>query len=305
MILTKDPSTGRYILRVDSSIYKEMDCLRYIMLKLIQGYQQPSTGKSPVMEYGTAGHKFLEARYRGLPFEKQLEAATTHFSDPAILTPDGEWRNMGHLVSTLVGYDSFYNKNGDMLEAKDLEKRFTLPFFKTDLVEVLLCGTVDMRGDYCNQRVICDNKFTSAWNTYEYFAEYDLSPQLMIYKYVMDMIFGEDHGCMINGIFINKTKPATFKRSEVIRFSPEQVANLMSDFRLKVQIIVGNLEDMIRTGTLAGFKPNYCACIKRYGEKAIPCMFKLACTQPSFDEALSMAEAIFEKKEYNPETHQL
>lgn len=306
MILTKDPTTGRYILRVDSSIYKEMNCSRYIMMKLIQGYQQGSEEKSAVMEYGTAGHKFLQARYEGKSFEEQLRLATEHFANPAISVPENEWRNMGHLVNTLVGYDTFYRTNGDLLEANHVEHRFTLPFFKTPRVEVLLCGTVDLDGSYNGQDVISDNKFTSAWNYTEYFGEYDLSPQLMIYKHVMDNLHGKDYGCMINGIFINKSRAANYKRSDIIRYSPEQVAFLMADFRSKVEEIVTNIEATLDGKPLAEvFKPNYCACQKRYGEKAIPCAYVWVCRQPEFTEALAMADSVFEKKEYNPELHQL
>jgi len=309
MILTKDPTSGRYILKVDASIYKEMDCARYIMLKLIYGFQQPSAGKNPVMEYGTAGHKFLQARYEGKPFDEQLQLATTHFSQPEIVVSETDWRNMGHLVGTLVGYDTFYKQNGELLKVSKCEHRFTLPFFKTDLVEVLLCGTVDLIGTWQGQPVIVDHKFTSAWNQYEYLAEYDLSPQLMIYKSVVDRLYGVSHGCMVNGIFISAKAPAKFKRSDPIQFSEEQITGLLADFKMKVMTIVSGLEDMIRnpgaSDSTKTFKPNYCACIKRYGEKASPCNYTMLCKQPSFAESVAMAESCFEMKEYDPTTHQL
>lgn len=304
MILEQDKTTGRYVMRVDSSLYRETDCLRYVFFKLIQGLTQPSGGsKNPVMEYGTAGHKFLQARYDGKSFEEQLSVAHKHFSDPAIAVTDNEWRNIGHLTNTLVAYDLFYRTNGDLLSATSTELRFAFPFFKTSRVEVVLCGTIDLVGLFNKQPVIADHKFTSAWSVYEYLAEYDLSPQLMIYKWIYDKMFGTNVGCMINGIFIGKAKPVKFQRSDIITFSEAQMANLEAHLTSKVATIVEMFEKYL-DGQLT-FPPNYCACIKRYGEKASPCAYTMLCKQPSVEDGLSIADSMFVKKAYDPMTHQL
>jgi hypothetical protein len=307
MQIEHDPQTGRYILRIDSSLYKEADCMRYIFLKLIQGLTPHSGGtKNPVTEYGTAGHKFLQARYDGKTFEQQLAVAHAHFSDPLIAVADNEWRNIGHLTNTLIAYDMFYRTNGDTLKATHTELRFAYPFIKTDLVEVILCGTVDLVGTYMGQPVIADHKFTSSWNAWEFLAEFDLSPQLMIYKWVHDKMFGTNVGCMINGIFIGKAKPATFKRSDVINFSEQQIGNLINHLTGKINQIVADLEQHIKNPQRQDlFPPNYCACVKRYGEKASPCMFTFVCKQPDLQEGLSVADSMFEHKVYDPAKFQL
>ena len=308
MMLERDAVTGKYILRIDASLYKETDCLRYVLYKLIYGYSTNSgmVTKEAKMEYGTAGHKFLQARYDGKSLEEQLAAAHEHFSDPSIVVADSEWRNIGHLTNTLVTYDMYYKQNGDHITPTATEQRFMYPFYKTDKVEVLVCGTADLRGEYFQQgAAIIDHKFTAAWNKYEYLGEYDLSVQLMLYKWICDKLFNADHGCMINGIFISKVKPASFMRSDLLRFSSEQIGCMVAHLRSKVIAIVEALEYMLAYNSDELFTPNYCACIKRYGEKASPCAYTMLCKQPRMEEAIAIADSMFEKKSYNPMLFQL
>lgn len=305
MKLEKDEKTGKYIMRIDASLFRESDCLRFVMFKLIQGYSVPSSGgKDCKLEYGTAFHKGLQARAEGKTLDEQLKRVTDHFSQPEIVVPDNEWRNMGHLVNTYVQYDTFYKTNGDLLVPKRAELRFAYPFYNTARCEVILCGTIDLAAEYMGAKIIVDHKTTSAWNADEYLAEYDLSPQLMIYKWIYDTLFSSDVGCMINGVFLSKKKPAMFKRSGVINYSKPQMINLIDSLLDKTKAIVSRFESMLDSGDLTRFEPNYCACVKRYGEKASPCIYSIICKQPYWEEGLSIAESMFEKKMYNPELFQ-
>ena len=303
MILEIDQATGRIVVRIDASLHKDSDCLRYVFFKLVQGYTPASqvTGevqetKNPAMEYGTAFHKGLQARAQGKSFDEQLRAVTDHFTQPSIVVPENEWRNIGHLVATYVAYDTYYKSSGDLLIPKHAELRFAYPFYKTEKTEIVLCGTIDLVAEYCGRLVISDTKTTSAWNSDQYLAEYDLSPQLMIYKWVYDKLNGTDVGCMINGIFLSKTKSATFKRSEVISFSQEQIGNMIGRLDCFAQKLVERIED----SRPESFEPNYNCCIKRYGEKAIVCPYAILCKQPTLADGVGLAEALFSKKVYNP-----
>lgn len=309
MVIEHDSVSGKYIFRIDPSVYKEMDCLRYIFYKLVQGYSLGSVTKNPILEYGTAGHKFLQARFDGKSFEEQLAAAHTHFGQPDIIVPENEWRNIGHLTNTLVNYDLHEKTYGTPLTGVATEMRFMYPFYRTDKVEVLICGTVDLRAiDRQQGPVIVDHKFTSAWNKDEYFREYDLSVQLMIYKWICDKLFDLDYGCMINGIFISKTKPASFQRSDVFRYSPYQIQGCMNHLMGKVVEIVRGFEVLLANPAIdldTVFPPNYCACVKRYGEKASPCIYTMVCKQPTSEEMNNAAKAMFEQKRYDPMLFQL
>ena len=303
MILEIDPETRRTVARIDASLYKDSDCLRYVFFKLVQGYTPASqvTGgvkdtKDLPMEYGTAFHKGLQARAQGKSFDEQLRAVTDHFTQPSIVVPENEWRNIGHLVATYVAYDTYYKSHSDLLIPKHAELRFAYPFYKTEKTEIVLCGTIDLVAEYCGRLVISDTKTTSVWNSDQYLAEYDLSPQLMIYKWVYDKLNGTDVGCMINGIFISKTKFATFKRSEVMSFSQEQIGYMITN----LELFATQLAALIEIDHPESFIPNYNCCIKRYGEKAIVCPFAILCKQPTLKEGLELAEALFSRKVYNP-----
>lgn len=310
-MLEKDPVSGKYIMRVDASLYKETDCLRFVWYKLIKGLTTGHTGvKNPVTEYGTAFHKGLQLRAEGASVEEQLKVVTTHFGQPEIAFSDKEWRTMGHLVNTYVAYDMTYKifdqlkpvvRNGITL----VEQRFMFPFYKTDRVEVLLCGTIDLIAEYMGQLVVADHKTTSAWNVEEYLGEYDLSPQLMIYKWIYDTLNGTDCGAIINGIFIGSRKPAVFKRSDLIRFSPTHVENCISNLRDKVVTIVKSFEHYLDTNSNALFTANYCQCVRRFGEKSSPCTFKPLCQQLTDEDAECMTNSLFEAKVYDPMQWQL
>lgn len=306
MMLERDSVSGRYIMRIDASLYKESDCARFIKYKLIDGLVSNGTGlKNPVTEYGTAFHKGLQARAQGATLERQLELVTGHFGQPSIVCGDREWRNMGHLVATYVAYDSTYKvfdplkvitKNGVAL----VEQRFMYPFYKTELVEVLLCGTIDMIAEFYGETVIVDHKTTSAWNIREYLAEYDLSPQLMIYKWVYDQLNGTAVGAVINGIFLGSKTPAKFERSDVIRFSERQVENCLASLMAMVKRTVSEFEQQLVEPKPTLFLPNYCQCSKRFGEKISVCQFKLACQQQTVEDEQCVIDSQFERATYNP-----
>lgn len=305
-MLEKDDKSGKHIMRIDASLYKESDCEQFVRYKLIEGLVAggvPSTNdeaptKDAAMEYGTAFHKGLQARAEGKDINEQLKIVTTHFSQPGIFFKPKEWRNIGHLVSTYVGYDSAYKQFDQLVpivrDGKVLvEQRFMFPFYKTEKTEVLLCGTIDMIATIHGMTVIVDHKTTGAWDVDEYMNEYILSPQLMIYKWVYDRLHNTDAGCVINGVFIGGKKPAVFRRSDIIMFSPEQVGNCIAHVTARVKRTVESFESG------EPVIPNYTQCVKKYGDKAKPCQFMLLCQQRTAGDR-EFALSNYGAKVYNP-----
>lgn len=314
MLLEHDPISGRYILRIDASAYKESDCLEYVRLKIIEGYTPPTgDGNNPmklgVLEYGTAFHKGLQLRAQGAPFSDQLQAVTTHYSQPDIYIPDSDFRKIGHLANCYFQYDQFWTKEGDLIipikhgDKALAEYRFMYPFYRTDKVEVLLCGTIDLIATYVGQPVIVDHKTTAAWDSRSYLDEYYLSPQLMTYKWVYDKLTGGDVGCVVNGIFLAKDNRNKFKRSDLIQFSDWQVSQHMNHMTSRVVQIVGLIEYNL-THDIIDWPRNYCCCVKRYGEKSSPCAFTNVCRAANPRDAQTILDSGFERKMYNPMTHQ-
>lgn len=311
MLLEKDPVSGKFILRYDASAYKDSDCLQYTKLRIIDGYC--GEGKDFKMEYGTAAHKALQLKYSGASIDEQLKIATQHFTQPDITVPETEWRNVGHLVSMLLGYDSHYKRFGETLKPVTvdnkplLEMRFAYPFYNTPTVEVLLCGTIDMVADYAGHvRCIVDHKTTAAWNEQDYLKEYELSPQLMIYKYIYDILFKADVACCINGIFLKKTGLNSFKRSDpLIRYSQWQISQMLEHLTERVKKIVTTFDRFMNTG-VDEFTRNFTCCHKHFNDYAVfPCMFSHACKCSNPDDAKTVLDTYYARKKYDPATHQL
>lgn len=309
MFLQKDPVSGKYIIRIDASLYSVSNCYRFVFLRLFEGLC--GEGKDFKMEYGTAFHKGLALRAEGKSLDLQLAATIEHFSQPDIIVPENEWRNAGHLMGCYIQYDTYYKKNGDLLipvkgsDGKVLvEQKFAYPFYKTDRVEVLLCGTIDLIADYIGQRVIVDHKTTSAWPD-TYLGEYNLSSQLMIYKYIYDKLFGTDVGCMINGVFLNKSNKNQFKRTEpVLRFSTWQIDNVITHLHNRTKDIVSRFEYYLDKG-INLFEHNYTQCTKHFNEFTVSkCMMSSICQCATPEDASSVADTFYQRSIYDPSQFQ-
>lgn len=303
-----DEQTKRYILHFDASLYNESNCLRKVYFKLIRGIGHGD--KDFKIEYGTAFHKALQVYYSGGRVEECVNAAFNHYSQSDIMIPENDWRSLAHLVNCVQQYVKHYNGSDLIkpLQLEDgsfaLERRFSYPLFKTKHVEILLSGTIDFIGTFASQySCFVDHKTTSLTNVDGYLNGYVLSPQLMLYKFMHDKLFGGDIACLINGIFLNRTNKNTFKRSSLITFSKQQIKSFewhLMDTIYEIvnrfeHLLLGNDNDVERL-----FPQNFTCCNEIYGlcEYAPLCM-----TQEDADKEM-LIELNYTKRQYNPLTHQ-
>lgn len=302
LTIQRDPTTGRYILYMDASLYKSTGCLRRVWYTAFRGLRQGD--KDFKMEFGTATHKFLQLHYAGKPLEESMAAATTHYAP--ILVPDSDFRHIGMLVNVCQQYHTCYSRGGDTLRAVDpsttLECKFAYPFYQTDKTEVLLCGTIDMIGMLGSRKVIVDHKTTSLTQVESYLNSYQLSPQLMLYKLIYQRLFNnKDIGCMINGIFLSKSGKTKFERSMIFEYTELQLCKLERHVRSTVVEIVNQFESLLENPTthndpLSRFPENYTCCDEKFGM----CQFSSICSVDSPDDKEAVIGNSFTQKQYNP-----
>lgn len=296
LAIQRDPTSGKYILHVDASLYKVSACSRKVWYTLFRGLRKQ--GKSHIMDFGTAFHKFAQAHYAGIPLEAAMKIATDYFS--TVPVPDGDWRHLGSLVNVIMQYHKQY-AGSDLLRAKDsasLEAKFAYPFYQTDKCEVLLCGTIDMIGSYAGRSVIVDHKTTSITGVETYLNSYQLSPQLMMYKFIYEKLFGVDRdiGCLINGVFLGRTGKNTFQRSEIFDFTPSQMHNFEHHLLDTIMKIVSAFESLEEGLEDVAFLQNFTCCDEKYGQ----CQFTPLCQTDSPDDREMVIANSFTTTEYNP-----
>lgn len=302
---------GKLLILFDASAFSHSDCLRDIYFLIFRGLSNES--KDFKMEYGTAFHKALAAYYNNGSKEQAIQAAITHYSNPEIVIPEEDFRTLDHLINCLMQYWEFYK--GDVVKAvefngqKLIEKKFAIPFYQDDICEILLSGTMDIKTWYYGgQKVIMDHKTTAVSWPQGYLAEYELSPQLMMYKLINDMLFPDDNdgdtiGCVINGIFLAKpavTKGTTnnkFQRSDVFTFRPA----VMAAFRRRLERVViemaAELKKLLDNGGILSdemFPQNFNCCSRKYGM----CGYKELCKNSEFQD--DIIEHSFSLRNYNP-----
>lgn len=302
--IQKSQDGKRHILMFNASLYKSSSCLRKVWYTLFRGLTKDS--KDFKMAFGTATHKFLQAHYEGKDFEQGLKLAVDYYAN--IYVPDGDFRHAGYLASVCMQYKDFYKNGGDMLRVVDsvktLECSFAYPFYQTANVEVLLCGTIDMIAIMGGRKVIVDHKTTSVTQVDTYLNSYQLSPQLMVYKYIYQKLFkGEDVGCLINGIFLSKTGKTKFQRSMIFEYTPNQLEILQHHLIQTVEHIVSNFEAALNLWEknpdyriMQLFTPNYTCCDEKFGM----CQFAPVCMTDSDEDKESIISNEFVTKIYNP-----
>ena len=292
---------GRYIIKLDASLYSNSSCLRKLYYTGIRGLR--TEGRDFKMEYGTAFHKAMQVWYATKNKEDALDIAIKHYSDPTIHIPETDWRDIGHLVATLTQYFKHYKADGlevaHINEKPLLEQRFAVPY-TTDkrLVDVILCGTIDMIGTLNGMPVICDHKTTSMASPDNYLAAYNLSPQLMFYTYIYHKLFpDEKRGSIINGIFLSRTGKTKFKRSPIIEFTDEMINNFETHLQSIINTLMTGVQKIIKGHSIEEiFSTNFNCCNAKFGI----CKYAPLCTTPGQYNKESIIDTMFETLSYNP-----
>lgn len=303
LTLQRDEATGRYVMLYNASLHKESNCLRKVWFRMLRGLG--SGTKDFKMEYGTAFHKALELYYGG---EKDVavisKVAFQHYANPEIYIPDNDFRSVAHLVNCIMQYVAFWSGECDQLKPivadgkAQLERPFSLPLLRTELVDVLAVGTIDMIATMYGQRIIVDHKTTSMSQIESYLNSYVMSPQLMMYKMNHDLLFPDNplDGCVINGIFLSKSNKNTFRRSQVFPFSDNQIANFRMQLVAKVTDIVVAFERAIKTGRVEHFMQNFSCCEEKFGM----CSYLPVCSTQNDEDVESIIATNYTAKTYNP-----
>ncbi len=305
--LSKSPD-GRHILRLNASLFKDADCLRFVLYRVILGLSRP--GDWWKADYGSAVHRALQSwygRYRlaGLPSQQLAvearQAGMNFYAD--VFVPEDDWRNTSHLSATLAAYFKHYENDELVARVVDgvpqLERTFERKFYEDAVVIVYLVGTIDMDGFYCDLPVLVDTKTTGYWshanNPDKFLDSFELSPQLMLYAWETRETTGRaDYQCLINGVFL-KPKGATFQRSKLFAYSEEKLANNMRWITAKVAEIVAELKKTLFSDQPT-FPPNYNRCSGTYG----PCQFAPLCTTCTEQRRQELILANYTKAVYDP-----
>jgi hypothetical protein len=312
------PTNGKLIIRIDASALKDSSCLLRFFRTVVQGYTSPKTYND--MEYGSAFHAFVENLIVTGDVSLSLYHGTQYFlkrkaSSDFSIKPKKTFLNEHHLSVVCNRYYEEVYKHDDFQCLVDeatgtrlTEQKFAIPYYSTDKVEVLLCGTIDRIGQIrggCH--CIGDFKTTSVWNVDEYFRGYELSPQLMLYKMVLSRLgqagepgnlfekfFQQRVGCFIDGIFL-KPEPdkVAFKRSKMIWFDDVRIDEFEKMLYTAVYRLVDALEaspQPLREGMLNG------SCQTVYGL----CKFFNVCSAPDERARDMMLQNFFSRRNYNP-----
>ena len=296
MITLDKTKDGRYIVKIDASLYTQSACPRRMWYMGGRGLRYD--GKSHKMEYGTAFHKALQEYYTTFNTTKAVAVAVEHYTQSDIHIPDNDFRDIGHLAATLQQYFMTYEKfDGLKADMGDdgplLEQRFAIPY-ETDgeMIDVVLCGTVDMIGSFNGIPVLVDHKTTALMQDDRYLESYQNSPQMMMYTMIHKHLFpDEDRGVVINGIFLSRNGKSKFQRSTIITFPKHVLAEFENHLREVVWSFMSGLRRVIDKGTDAEevFLPNFTCCQTKFGE----CNFSPVCTTTRAEEREVIIDSLF------------
>ena len=304
------------IIRIDASALKQSQCFLRFWNIVIEGYKEPIVNND--IQYGTAVHKFISTMMETGNIQQAYKDAEAAYSIPMRWKPKKHFMDVKHLKQTCFYlWESFistesqfeivqYEKDDKLVPA--IEVNFALPYYTDDIIEVLLCGTIDQIGKIKNGNfALRDFKTTSSWNQTEYLDGYELDPQLIFYKLCLQLfsklypsstlgkIGATPLNGFIDGIFLkpDATK-LECKRSKI--FDIRQP--LVDEMKMLIDYMIKKVSDhlafsttgyCIRDGILNG------SCNTKFG----PCMFTQVCASPD-DIAKEFFLKKFIKREYNP-----
>jgi|TARA_R100001082_G_scaffold110156_1_gene89214 hypothetical protein len=250
------------------------------------------------MEYGTAFHKALQEYYTNGNEKAAVAAAIEHFEQDDIHVPDNDFRDMGHLVATLQQYFLNYEKfDGLKADTSDngplLEQRFAVPYVSDGkLIDVVLCGTIDMIGTYNGLPALIDHKTTSLNQVEKYLDSYQNSPQMMFYSMIWKKLFPDEvRNVVINGIFLNRSGRNKFQRSSFITFSDHVLEEFEKHLRQTIDNYIVNLRAVLDDGKDPDdiFFPNFTCCETKFGA----CAFSPVCTTPRKEDRETIIDSLF------------
>lgn len=264
---------------IDSSGLKLLTCWRHFYLRVIKG----KTGKglhSYKMAYGSAGHKFTEAYYKGEPLTACFEHAIRYYApfNDQIQDSPYEFRTTPHLLKVLKQYAITFPRNTsrdingkpiytptdfvpliDKFGDKAVEFKFARPLYSCEKFNLVLCGTTDLACSYVGHNLLLvDYKFTGIayGKADEFLNGYHFDAQPLLYSLVFKEELNLDYypPVMIRGIFCKKPTiksekegvfdGVNFKDSPIFSYSNSRMEKFKSWLKIQIDYIVNNLTSL-------------------------------------------------------------
>jgi hypothetical protein len=315
--------------------------------KSLGGYKEKLLG--PELTYGIALHKYIDIAYktRGNLIKARHEAKRC-FELPTRDHPKKAYlRDQRHLdiVCSNVWTDFCQEDEDFQLMELDLlcwqcrglknpvtvcgvcndtghlvqpatEVTFSIKYYEDDYIIVNLCGTIDLIGKMNGGPLVKgDWKTSSSWDSEEYFTQYELNRQILMYSLackLMSEMYPESvlgqigskavQHFFINAIFLDK-EPNKVKviRSQIFPTKKEDIEK----FQLTIDDKIKELSNAIKTGYIpkTGIITGNCIKYQNVTEKNFAkCAFWDACKSPdNIAELLLKREFI--QKPFNPLTY--
>tara|TARA_R110000868_G_scaffold3147_1_gene20901 strand:+ start:5550 stop:6476 length:927 start_codon:yes stop_codon:yes gene_type:complete len=304
--------SDKIVIKLDASACKKSACDRLFYFNVIEGLSQVH-GNDLSMHYGKAVHLFAEL------YPANKDAMTTMFKVHeffrATPTDEGkkEWLSINHLTQTCMRVKDWIDADTNAeyyvnpVDSKPMcEVRFGIPYRAYPHVDILLCGTIDKvvkmkRG----ASLIGDYKTTSTFKVDDYFTQYRLDPQMMLYRYAMEWyakhtkdnvlaeIGSQRLGTFIDGIFLSKAKDTEIRRSSIMFYSDSEMEDfeyLLNESCDKIAKWAVDRQWPRKQGMFNG------SCTHLYGA----CKYFGVCSAPDKQASDAMIRNYFVKKTYDP-----
>ena len=298
-------------INLSSSALRYTGCALAFDRAIIKGYKEKAMPCR--MVYGIAGHEFINTMYQtGGHIPTAREKATIKFNMPKIddrRSP--HLSDLNHMLGVALWTWELCVKKEEEFEILELngkpatEINFSLPYYEDDNVLINWCGTLDRIGKIKNGiHIIPDWKFTSSWDTKEYFVQYEMKPaprgyvlalKLMAERFP-DSILGQIGkgaiGTRFDGIFMKpEINKVTFARSDVKRWDDKEI----EEFRILLDDLCKKISFHVKTGYLPKEGLTNSSCEGKWGK----CMFWNCCKNPDVI-AQVLLNRDFDIKPFNP-----
>lgn len=253
-------------LKFDSTVLGDSHCILKFHSKVVEGIQEKKTSAS--MVYGVAVHKFIESMFKskGNFAESIAKAKEIFLRIPCDIDPKKPWqRELNHLHNTCVQTWTMQVMEEKVFEVLLLpngepavEQTFSFLWFQDEYLEIYLEGTIDSVGKFNGGAyAIRDWKTSTAWDTKNYFIQYQRTRQLPIYTIackrmardfpdsVLGKIGASKMGAFIDAIFLNSDmNKISWGRSDIYQYTDEflEKVSLLLDDQCK------KLSQAIKTG---------------------------------------------------------
>lgn len=330
------------VVMLDASALKNATCIRELFFNVVIGYY--TKGINNDTHLGSCVHKFRSI-YRVTGNELlALHEARKHWKkheDKLYIKPKKKYITIDFMQSICLDYASKYQPGhwGDSKLVIDgatqqplVEpySRFIFPFKSEPDVDIMIAGTMD-EVDFVESTswfsgssgyTIEDLKVSGAFNTYQFFDDYILNPQLIMYRWAIkkyaaaspNSIWAKidkspNVGARIDGIFYRAPKQSgddpehpsiELKRGKVIIFKDW----MLDEFEKGVSGIADKLIHYIRRWkTLGELPPREGMLTNHCGDRKFDvCNYCSACSAIDDEQRDSILEQTFDKRLYNPMT---